>query len=68
VWIAQIVIEMREGLGLRVFENRVLKKIFGPKRGEVMREWRRVHNDELPDLWSSSYFIQVIKSRRNIWP
>jgi hypothetical protein len=50
--------------GLRVFENRVLKKIFGPKRDEVTGEWRRLHNEDLNDLYSSPNIFQVIKSRR----
>jgi hypothetical protein len=48
---------------LRVFENRVLRRIFGPKRGEVTGEWRKLHNEELNDLYSPN-IIQVIKSRR----
>jgi hypothetical protein len=51
---------------LRVFENRVLR-IFGPKRDEVTREWRRLHNKELDDLYSSPNIIRVIKSRRMKW-
>jgi hypothetical protein len=49
---------------LRVFENRVLRKIFGPKRDEATGEWRRLHNEELYDLYSSLNIIRVIKSRR----
>jgi hypothetical protein len=52
---------------LRVFENRVLRKIFGPKRGEITREWRRLHNKELSDLYCSPNTIRVIKSRRMRW-
>jgi hypothetical protein len=47
-----------------VFENRVLSRIFGPKRDEVTGEWRRLHNEELHDLYSLPNIIQVIKSRR----
>jgi hypothetical protein len=46
---------------LRVFENRVLRRIFGPKRDEVMVEWRKWHNEELRDLYSSLNIIRIIK-------
>ena len=59
---------MREDLGLRVFENRMLRKMFGRKRDEVAGDWGRWRNDELPGLCSSPHCIQVIKSRRNFWP
>jgi len=49
---------------LRVFENRVLRGIFGPKRDEVTREWRKLHNEEINDVYSSPYMFRVIKSRR----
>jgi hypothetical protein len=49
---------------LRVFENRVLRRIFGPKRDEVMGEWRKMQNEELHDLYSSPSIIRIIKSRR----
>jgi hypothetical protein len=49
---------------LRVFENRVLRRIFGPKRDEVTGEWRRLYNEELNDLYLSPNIIWVIKSRR----
>jgi hypothetical protein len=52
---------------LRVFENRVLRRIFGPKRDEATGEWRRLHNEELRDLYSSPNIIPVIKSRRMRW-
>jgi len=47
-----------------VFENRALRRIFGPKMDEVRGEWRKLHNDVLNDLYSSPNIIQVIKSRR----
>jgi hypothetical protein len=50
-----------------VFENRVLRRIFGPKRDEATGEWRRLHNEELNDLYSSPNIIRVIKSRRMRW-
>jgi hypothetical protein len=50
-----------------VFENRVLRRIFGPKRDEVTGEWRKLHNKELRDLYSSPSIIRVIKSRRMRW-
>jgi hypothetical protein len=49
---------------LGVFENRVLRKIFGPKRDEVTGEWRKLHNEELHDLYSSPSIIRIIKTRR----
>jgi hypothetical protein len=50
-----------------VFENRVLRRIFGPKRDEVTGEWRKLHNEELRDLYSSPSIIRIIKSRRMRW-
>jgi hypothetical protein len=50
-----------------VFENRVLRRIFGPKRNEVTGEWRRLHNEELNDLYSSPNIIREIKSREMRW-
>jgi hypothetical protein len=52
---------------VRVFENRVLRRIFGPKRDEVTGEWRKLHNEELRDLYSSPSIIRIIKSRRMKW-
>jgi hypothetical protein len=57
---------LREEWRLRVFESRVLRRIFGPKRDEVTGEWRRLHNKELDAVYSSLN-IQVIKSRRLRW-
>jgi hypothetical protein len=56
---------IKAGGRLRVFENRVLTRIFGPKRDDVTGEWRRLHNEELNDLYSSPNIIPVIKSRRD---
>jgi len=50
-----------------VFKNSVLRKIFGPKRDEVTGEWRKLHNEELYDLYFSPNIIRVIKSRRIKW-
>jgi hypothetical protein len=50
-----------------MFENRVLRRIFGPKRDEVTGEWRKLHNEELRDLYSSPSIIRIIKSRRMRW-
>jgi len=58
---------LREECRLRVFENKVLRRIFGPKRDDVTGEWRRLHNEELNDLYSSPRIVQVIKSRRMRW-
>jgi len=58
---------MREERRLRLFDNRVLRRIFGPKRYEVTGEWRKQHNKELNDLYSTPHIIRVIKSRRMRW-
>ena len=54
---------LREERRLRVFENRALRKIFGPKRDEVTRKWRKLHSEELNDLYCSPNIVRVIKSR-----
>jgi hypothetical protein len=58
---------LREEHRLRVFENRVLRRIFGPKRDEVTGGWRQLHNEELHKLYSSPSIIRMIKSRRMRW-
>jgi hypothetical protein len=58
---------LREEQKLRVFENRVLRRMFGPKRDEATGDWRRLHNEELDGLYSSPNIIPVIKSRRMRW-
>ena len=50
-----------------MFENRVLRRVFGPKRDEVTGEWRKLHNEELSDLYSLPKFIRVVKSRIMRW-
>jgi len=52
---------------LRMFENMVLRRIFGPRREGVTVEWRRLHNEGLNDLYSSPNIVRVIKSRRMRW-
>jgi hypothetical protein len=58
---------VREEYKLRVFENRVMRKIFGPMRDGVTRGWRKLHNEELHNLHSSPSIIRIIKSRRMRW-
>jgi hypothetical protein len=58
---------LREKRRLKVFENRVLRRVFGPKRDEVTGEWRKLHNVELNDFYSLPNNVRVIKSRRMRW-
>jgi hypothetical protein len=58
---------LREEYRLRVFENRVLRRIFGPKRDEVTSGWRKLHNEELHGLYCSPSNVTVIKARRMRW-
>jgi hypothetical protein len=73
VWEDQEMVSFKTSLTLReehrprVFENKVLRKIFGPKRDEATGEWRRLHNEELYGLYSSPSIIREIKSRRMRW-
>jgi uncharacterized membrane protein len=58
---------LREEHRVRVFEKRVLRRIFGPKRDEVTRDWRKLHNEELHNLYSLPNIIRMIKSKRMCW-
>jgi hypothetical protein len=58
---------LREERRLRVFENRVLRRVFGRKRDEVKGEWKKLHNEELRDLYSLPNIVRVVKSRRMRW-
>jgi hypothetical protein len=58
---------LREERRLRVFENRVLRRIFGPRREEVRGEWRKLHYEEINDLHSSPNIVRMIKSRIMRW-
>jgi hypothetical protein len=58
---------LREERRLKVFENWVLSRVFGPKRDEVRGEWRKLHKEELDDLYSLPNIVRVVKSRRMRW-
>ena len=58
---------MREERRLKVFENRELRRVFRPKRDKVTEEWRKLHNEELSDLYSLPNIVRVVKSRRIRW-
>ena len=57
-------LKLRGERRLRVFENRVLRRVFGPKRDEVTKKWRKLYNEELSDLYSLPNIVRVVKSRR----
>jgi len=59
---------LREERRIRVFENRVLRRVFGPKRDEITGEWKKLHNEEFSDLYSLPNIVRVVKSRRMRWP
>jgi hypothetical protein len=62
-----LVSDIKEKNRLRVFENRVLRRIFAPKRDEVMGNWRKLHNEEFHNLYSSPNIIRMITSKKMRW-
>jgi hypothetical protein len=67
VWVRNLVSDTKGGTWLRVFENKVLRKMFGSKRDEVTGGWRKLHNEELRDFYNAPSIIRIIKSRRMRW-
>jgi hypothetical protein len=67
VWVRNLVSELKEEHRVSVIENRVLRRIFGPKRDEMMEEWKKLHNEELHNMYSSPNVIRMIKSSRMRW-
>jgi len=67
VWVWNLVADIEGRTRLRVFENRVLRRMFGPKRDEVTGEWRKLHEEELNDLYCSPSIVRVIQSGRMWW-
>jgi hypothetical protein len=63
----KLVLDIEGGTRLRLIESRVLRGVFGPKRGEVTGEWRNLHNEGLNDLYSLPNIVRVVKSRRMRW-
>jgi hypothetical protein len=66
-WVRNLVFGIKEEHRMRVFEKKILRRIFGPKRDEVTGGWIKLHNEELHDLYSSPSKIRMIKSRRMRW-
>jgi len=66
-FVSYVFLLLRKERKLRVFENMLLRRIFGPRRDEVTGEWKRLHNEELNDLYSSPNIVRVIKWRRMRW-
>jgi hypothetical protein len=62
--VVKLSLSLRKENSLRMFENRVLRRIFGPNRDEVTGEWRKLHNEELYELYSSPNIIRQVKLRR----
>ena len=62
-----LVADIEGGTWAEGFENRVLRSVFGPKRDEVTGEWRKIHNEELSDLYSLPNIVRMVKSRRMRW-